>query len=135
MHYSSEKMKTFAPIVIRIGLALVFLWFGYQQIFSTDMWTILIPQWAVNLSGLSAYSLVLINGWFEVIFGFLLLLGIFTRISAFLLALHMLHITSVVGYNNIGVRDFGLSMAAISVFLNGVDMWSLDKLFIKNNEK
>jgi hypothetical protein len=38
----------------------------------------------------------------------------------------MAEITFVVGYSAIGVRDFGLAMAALSVFLNGVDVLSLE---------
>jgi len=124
-----DHMKTYAPTVLRIGVSLVFLWFGFQQLINTEMWTRLIPQAAMDVSGLSAINLVHFNGAFEIVFGLCLLLGFFTRTVAFLLALHMLHITYVVGYNGIGVRDFGLSMAAISTFLYGVSPISLDHYF------
>jgi uncharacterized membrane protein YphA (DoxX/SURF4 family) len=124
-----EKTRTIAPVILRIGLALVFLWFGWQQLSDTALWTGLIPPFYTDLSGLSAVTFVLINGWFEIIFGILLLLGIFTRVTAFLLALHMLHITFTVGYNGVGVRDFGLAMGIISVFLQGPDRWCLEKIF------
>ncbi len=113
--------------MLRIGISLVFLWFGWQQVFDPNTWVSLIPEWATRFSGLSAGTLVLVNGTFELVFGSLLFLGIFTRVVAFLLALHLLHIMSVVGYNSIGVRDFGLSMGAIAVFLYGADAWCLNK--------
>jgi uncharacterized membrane protein YphA (DoxX/SURF4 family) len=124
-------MKIAAPIVVRIGISLVFLWFGFQQVLHTAMWVGLIPDWVLSLSGLSAASLVHFNGAFEIVFGLCLLLGIYTRISSLLLALHMLHIMVTVGYNAIGVRDFGLAMAAISIFLSGMDMWTIDWKFRK----
>jgi len=65
---------------------------------------------------LSAVTLVHLNGVFEIIFGTALLLGFFTQLSAFLLALHMLDITFTVGFDSIGVRDFGLSIATIVIF-------------------
>lgn len=122
-------MKNFAPVVIRIGMALVFLWFGSQQLIHTSMWTSLIPQYVINLSGQTATTLVHFNGAFEIVFGLFLLLGYFTRVTALLLALHILDITFTVGYTSIGVRDFGLSLATISVFLYGIDIWCLDKYF------
>lgn len=127
-----EKMRKAAPVVLRIGISLVFLWFGWQQLSDTSLWAPVIPAFYTDLSGLSPETFVLINGWFEVVFGFLLLLGAFTRPVAFLLMLHMLHVTFTVGYNGVGVRDFGLSMAAISVFLQGADAWCSDRFFRKS---
>ncbi len=121
-----EKMKSLAPAVLRIGLSLVILWFGSQQLMNTSMWTGLIPNIATSLSGLDASTLVHFNGSFEIVFGLCLLAGFFTRIVSFFLALHMLLITFTVGYTAVGVRDFGLSMAAISSFLYGIDNLSLD---------
>jgi len=125
-------MRKGAPVVLRIGLSLVLLWFGWQQLSDPGSWAAVVPPFYTDPSGLSAQTFVLINGWFEIIFGTLLLLGIFSRITALLLALHMLHITFTVGYNGIGVRDFGLAMGMIAVFLQGPDIWSLDKFFYKN---
>ena len=114
-----DRYQKYAPKVLRLGLSLVFIWFGTQQILHTAMWTGLIPAWIVSISHLSAHTLVLFNGSFEIVFGLCLLFGYFTRVAALLLALHMLDITYVVGYNDVGVRDFGLSMAAVAAFLWG----------------
>src|SRR5262245_26070890 len=129
-----DKAKTFAPAVLRVGLSLVFLWFGSEQLLNTSMWTGLVPDSAVSLTGFTATTLVLLNGAFEVVFGVCLLLGYFTRVTAFLLALHMLQIAFLVGYNEIGVRDFGLSMGAIALFLYGRDAMSLDAYLAKKRE-
>ena len=126
-----ENIQPYAPTVLRVGLSLVFLWFGSQQLLHTSSWVGLIPDSVVSISGFSAVTLVYINGTFEVVFGLCLFLGFFTRISALLLAIHLLQITFIVGYNDVGVRDFGLSMATISVFLFGPSKCSLDEFFVK----
>lgn len=126
-------MKNFAPIILRIGLSLVFLWFGLQQFLHTSMWTGLVPNWIVSTSGFSAATLVHFNGAFEIVFGLCLFFGFFTQVTAFLLALHLLDIMFTVGYNDIGVRDFGLAMATIAIFLYGADAWCLDNFFAKND--
>ena len=128
-----NKMKSSAPIILRIGLSLVFLWFGSQQLLHASMWVGLIPEWVLSLSQLSAATWVLFNGAFEIVFGLCLLAGYFTRITALLLAFHLLGIIFTVGYNDIGVRDFGLSMAAISIFLYGNDSWCLDRFLAKKS--
>ena len=119
-------MNKYASSVLRIGLALVFLWFGTKQIMSPSEWVGYIPKSLVGIFSLSALKIVYLNGLFEIFFGSALLLGYFTRISALLLALHMLDITYVVGFDAIGVRDFGLAIATIAMFMFGPDSFSLD---------
>ena len=128
-------MKTspynFAPTLLRVGMSLVFIWFGSQQLHDASAWVSYIPTSIISLSHLSALTLVYFNGAFEVVFGLSLLFGFFTRVSALLLALHMFDIMYVVGYNEIGIRDFGLAIATLAVFLYGVDKYSLDRKFQK----
>ena len=59
------------------------------------------------------------------VFGLLLLLGLFVRPVAILLVLHLLGIIITLEYNSISVRDFGLMMATIAIFLHGPDCWCL----------
>ena len=78
-----------------------------------------------------ANSIVMANGIFEVIFGTLLGLGIFTRIVAIILAVHLISITFSLGYGETAVRDFGLAMATASIALGGADIWSLERKILK----
>ena len=112
-------------------MAAVILWFGIQQFLHTETWTAYVPDSATALTHLSATTLVYINGTFEVLFGFLLVFGIQVRLTALLLALHLLDIMYVVGYGEIGVRDFGLALATLVVSMNGPDAFSLQSS--KNN--
>lgn len=121
----SEKFRSFAPAVIRIGLSLVLLWFGYSQLVNTPIWIIWLPEWTAALP-VASETLIHLNGIFEIVFGIALLAGFYTRIVAFFLALHMIQIVFTVGYSSIGVRDFGLAMAMIGVFLFGPDRLTLD---------
>lgn len=117
-----------APIVLRIGLALVFLWFGYSQVTDQVQWTAYVPDSIVEISGLKVETLVFLNGLFELIFGAALLVGFWTRTAALLLTLHMLEITYIVGFDATGVRDFGISIATFAVFLYGRDRLSVDSM-------
>lgn len=125
--------KDIAPIVLRIGLSLVFLWFSYSQLTNPEMWTRLVPEYAVSLSGMTATTLVYANGIFELVFGLLLLAGLFVRVAALLLALHLVGIINSLGYGSMGVRDFGLCLATFAVFFFGNDKWCLGTRFAKKN--
>lgn len=119
-------MNTYASQTLRIGLALVVLWFGSQQLLHAEVWTSFLPDWTSSIP-LSAVAFIHLNGVFEVISGILLMLGVFTRVVSGLLALHLIGIVFTVGLTATGVRDFGLAVGLVSVFLTGSDSWSLDK--------
>ena len=72
---------------------------------------------------------------FEIIFATFLLLGLYTRISSFLLGLHLLHIVTIVGYGAIGARDLALTLATFAISLNGADEFCFDKIEWKKKEK
>jgi uncharacterized membrane protein YphA (DoxX/SURF4 family) len=130
------SIKIHGTTFLRIGISIVILWFGVQQFLHPEMWVGFIPDYIIKLSPVGATTLVHLNGALELVFGTSLLFGFFTRISALILALHLADITFTVGYNSIGIRDFGLTLATFAIFLNGSDSITLDKvLFFKTKEK
>ena len=105
-------------IILRLGLAAVFLWFGFSQLVDGISWVGWVPGWAVEFLHLPPAMIVLGNGGVEVVLGALLAMGIWTRWAALLLALHLAVITFDIGLSAIGVRDFGLTVATLAlVFL------------------
>ena len=121
-----DSIKEYAPITVRIGMSLVFLWFGISQITNTANFLGYLPQFLFGSK--YAFSFVVANGVFEIIFGIFLAAGVFVRIAALILAVHLLGITIVLGYNEIAVRDFGLALATLSIFFSGEDNWCLTNL-------
>jgi uncharacterized membrane protein YphA (DoxX/SURF4 family) len=128
--FRQELLKKYSPIILRIGISLVLLWFGISQVTNASAWIGWLPSFTSSWP-ISQTALVFLNGSFEIILGLMLILGLYTRVAAALIALHLLGITLSVGYNEIGIRDFGLFMAALAIALNGDDDWCLDKSFHK----
>jgi uncharacterized membrane protein YphA (DoxX/SURF4 family) len=114
-------MNIDADGVLRIGLSLVYLWFGINQIADPTSFLGFPPAWIL----LEPAALVFFNGVFETITATLLLFGVFNRVVAGLLGLHMVGIIVAVGYNPVAVRDFGLLVGLIAVMINGSDTYSL----------
>ena len=125
--------KDFSKTLLRIGLSLVFLYFGYQQVTSPDNLVGFVPNFLSNLNNITPNNIVLMNGVIELILGTFLLIGLYTKFSSLILGLHLIGITFSMGFNQIAVRDFGLTVATFVVFLNGVDSWCLDKKFRKKD--
>lgn len=119
--------ELYAPSVLRLGLAAVILWFSLQQFLHNGAWTAYIPDSAVAFAHLSASTLVFLNASFELVFGILLVFGWQTRIVALLLSLHLFDIMWIVGYGQIGARDFGLAVATLAVSMNGSDLLCIQR--------
>jgi uncharacterized membrane protein YphA (DoxX/SURF4 family) len=126
-----KELEKYSKPVLRIALSFVFLYFGISQISSPFVWTGFVPDFVVNM-GIGAESVVIMNGVLEILLGSLLLLGFFVRISSGILFLHLIVIASSIGFNPLGIRDFGLAFATLAVFLNGYDWLCLGRKFRKN---
>ena len=112
--------------ILRIGLSLVFLYFGIQQVLHTSQWTGFVPEFATKFF-LSAGNIIMLNATLEIVLGIFLIAGIYTRASALILSIHLFMIALSIGFVPIGVRDFGLSIATFVIFLNGADKFCFDK--------
>lgn len=115
-----QKYKEYAPAIARYGVGIVFFIFGISQIINPENWVAWLPSFSFNL-GITGESLIYINGAFDFIVGALLLIGIWIRPVALVGAVHIAGIIVSLGYNDIAIRDFGLLLVLISVFLNGSD--------------
>lgn len=108
---SQEKIGL---LTLRLGLALVYIYFGVSQLMDVSAWSRAIPEWAISITSLSAPTLVKANAIFELVLASLLALGIWSRIISFVLAAHLALITFIMGFTPTGVRDFGLTVATLA---------------------
>jgi uncharacterized membrane protein YphA (DoxX/SURF4 family) len=109
--------------ILRISLSFVFLWFGFSQMSDAAQWIGFVPDWATSI--MSAGMLVYLNGIFEIIAGLMLAIGIVPRYVALLLGIHLLIISSSLGFSAVGIRDIGLALATLSLFFLGNDKLAL----------
>jgi len=121
-----DKYEKYSPFVLRLGVAFVFLWFGISQLSDPTQWARMIPTYATTITHLSANTIVHLNGVFEIVFAILLIIGIYTRFVSFILGLHLIHISTILGYGPTAMRDIALAIVTFSIFLRGADEFCLD---------
>ncbi len=121
-----SEISKYSPLLLRIGIAFVFFWFGISQLLSPLQWTGLLPAFTYSLP-VAQTTIIYINGTFEVLFATLLLLGFYTRAVSFLLGLHLLMISYNLGYGPTAIRDLALAIVTFAIFLRGPDEFCLDK--------
>jgi len=127
-------MEKYAKPLLRIAMSLVFLYFGFQQVYSPDNSTGFVPE-LLTSTIITANNIVILNGIVELSLGLFLIIGLYTRFASLILALHLFGISFSLGFTPLGVRDFGLSFATLAVFLNGPDQYTLDAKFAKKKSK
>lgn len=111
-----SKIVHYKKYVLRAGLAFVFIWFGYKTLTSPAMFESLVPLWTKKF--IDTFVLLKIHGIFEIVFGALLLFGWKLRIVSGLLLLSLLGTIFSLKYGPVMVRDIGLAMALLSIFLD-----------------
>lgn len=101
-------------LALRIGLALVFLWFGADKFIHPQYWAdAWLPRNIADLTvrmGMSVRDLMFLNGIFEVLVAVSLVSGFFIRTfaslgAAFLLTVFAVHVR---GATEVVIRDVGL---------------------------
>ena len=112
--------------IIRAGLSGVLLWFGGQQLLVPEDWIGYVPDWASTLGMVSPSVIVLVNGSAEILCGLLILLGVFTRLVALLMGIHLVLIAFSLGNNATAVRDWGLAASFLGLALTGGGALSLE---------
>ncbi len=117
-----DSYRKYAPISVRLGIGSVFLLLGIDQFMNPAAWVAWMPSW---ISWVSPEQFFFLNGIFNSIIGLLLVVGFFTRIAALFAMLHLIGVLVSLGYNDIAIRDFGLLLATLSVFLYGKDSWCI----------
>lgn len=126
------RFERFAIPVLCIGLGLVFLYFGFQQVYSPDAWAGFIPSF-LSQGVMTVNNWVMLNGVLELTLGIFLIIGLYTRFSALILSVHLFFIALSIGFTPIGVRDFGLAVATFVIFLNGAHPYGVDAKVARKN--
>lgn len=130
-----DRLRPVALLLLRCGLALVFLFHGYPKLFGKTA----VFVSAFKAIGLPAF-LVYVAGVVELIGGLMLAVGLFTRLAALLLLLDM--IAAVWKYNlSEGIYAVGeyelplvLGLAVLALATTGAGAFSLDNL-IRRGDK
>jgi putative oxidoreductase len=131
-----EKLRPVALLLLRCGLALVFVFHGYPKLFGKTA----VFVSAFQRLGLPGYY-VYVAGVIEVVGGLTLLLGLYTPVAALLLVLDMGAAMWKYNFNEgiYAVREYELplvlGLAALALATTGAGPFSLDYLIRRRKGK
>ncbi len=105
-------------ILLTLGLAFVFGWFGFDKLMHPEFWLGWIPMGMEGLLSFSREGWLTIIGCTEMLFALLILIPVraVRRVGTVLIALHLVAILTQTGWNDIAVRDIGLLFMTMGLF-------------------
>ncbi len=110
-----DRFSHLSPIILRVFLGIVFIYFGWTSITTPDMWSGYVPEWTNFLA--QAETLVRMHGVVEIGLGLLLVMGIQTRVVALILFFDLVHIITLLEFGSVWMRDLGLAGSLLSLGL------------------
>ena len=107
--------------ILRIGLAITFLWIGVLILVNPEAWLGYLRPWAVGLLPISDMRILMVTGILDILIGILLLLNYFILPVTVIGSLHIIIILIVSGITDITVRDIGILAGVMAL---AIDVWS-----------
>lgn len=116
--------------ILRVGIAITFLWVGVLILKDPAGWSGYIQPWAQNLLPISAISVMIITAIFDIAVGALLLINMFTWIAAAGAVFHLITVLIVSGINQVTIRDVGILAGSLALFTDTIPLNLIPK-FLK----
>src|SRR3989344_6043712 len=112
-----QSLRT-SHLILRLSLAIVFLWFGVDKFFHPVYWiNSWLPQFLINLGAyfrISTSAMVYGVGVVELLIGISLVSNIFVDFFALVAAVLLTTVSLFYGFNEVLVRDVGLIGALLA---------------------
>jgi len=124
------KINTTGYHILRVGLAITFIWIGILIIKSPESWGGYLEPWAVSLLPISIKQALIITAVLDIVIGILFLVDSFVWLAGSVASLHLIIILIVSGITDITVRDIGLLAGTIVIMIEDLPNYIRNK-FIK----
>lgn len=113
--------------ILRVGMAITFLWIGILILKDPQGWSGYIQSWLLDLLPLTPTHIMISTAILDITIGALLLIDKLTWQASLVGALHLVTVLIASGINSITVRDIGLLAGCLSLSLHRIISKSLSK--------
>lgn len=108
-------MKNSAYHIVRVSMAITFLWIGVLIFRDPESWGGLLQPWAADLLLVPIKQAMIGTAILDMAIGVLLLVDFMPWLAALLGSVHLVIVLATTGISVITVRDIGLLGAAIAI--------------------
>ena len=107
--------------VLRVGIAVTFLWIGILIFKNPEAWgTGFIQPWAAGLLPIPIREAMISTAILDIVIGVALLIDTLTWLAGAVGSIHLIIVLIVSGINEITVRDIGLLSATLALFAHSI---------------
>lgn len=113
-------MKKTSFHILRVGLAITFLWIGVLIFKNPESWGGYLEPWAVNLLPIPLNQAMVGTAILDIIIGTLLLTDILIWFAGLVGAVHLIVVLTVSGITDITVRDIGILAGLLAIIIDSL---------------
>lgn len=121
-------MKKVSFHVLRIALAVTFLWIGVLIIKNPEAWGGYLQPWAVGLLPVSLAQAMFGTAILDIVIGAFLLINFLPWLAALVGAVHLAVIMITSGITDITVRDIGLLGGVLAVAIDSLPLSIINRI-------
>ena len=110
-------MKKTSFHILRIGIAITFLWIGVLIFKHPEAWGGYLQPWAAKLLPIPIAQAMVGTAILDIAIGALLLFNLFVWLAAAAGTLHLIIVLAVSGINEITIRDIGILAATAALMI------------------
>mgnify|MGYP001564582417 CR=1 FL=1 len=118
--------------ILRVGLAVTFLWIGILILKNPEAWGGYLQPWAAGLLPIPLAQAMMGTAILDIAIGAFLLINFLPWLTALVGAVHLVVILIVSGITDITVRDIGLLAGMLAVMIDSPPPSTIRRIF-KNN--
>ena len=111
-------MKRISFHILRIGLAITFLWIGILILKNPEAWGGYLRPWAAGLLPIPLAQAMMGTAILDIAIGAFLLINFLPWLAATIGAIHLIAILIVSGITDITVRDIGLLAGTLALIID-----------------
>jgi len=121
-------MKRTSFHILRVGVAITFIWIGVLIFKTPEAWGGYLQPWAAGLLPIPIAQAMIGTAILDIAIGFLLLIDSFVWLAALVGAIHIIIVLTVSGITDITVRDITIFAAAIALMAESLPKTFIDKI-------
>lgn len=110
-------MSSSAYHMLRLGLAITFIWIGIMIVRDPVSWGAFLQPWVIELLPVPVNSLMLATGILDIVLGGLMLFSWWVGLASLIASIHLALILATSGVDAVTVRDIGLLGASLALML------------------
>lgn len=114
--------------ILRVGLAITFLWIGILIFKSPEGWSNFLEPWAAGLLPIPLKEAMIGTAILDIVIGALLLTDTFVWLAALVGAIHLVIVLAVSGITDVTVRDIGLLAGLVGLMLESLPPEVADRI-------